>query len=134
MDGNEARPFFALVRHNGGFPIQRRIILVITQYRIQTFSGFNSPRTFLDAFAPSERWTRPVVIFIDEFDVLLDTKAKKGLASLLSILRFTRDSRKYVIIPLFLLDHSSMYIRVICVAPILCCVLDIEAVCCSVNI
>lgn len=53
---------------------------------------FHSSTSFLDAFISSERWTRPVVIFFDEFDVLLDTEAKSALSSLLSTLRSARDS------------------------------------------
>lgn len=58
---------------------------------------FNSSRTFLKAFTGSHRWTGPVVIFIDEFDVLLNPEAKGVLSSLLSTLRSARDNGDYII-------------------------------------
>ncbi|KAF8448289.1 hypothetical protein BGX38DRAFT_1270300 [Terfezia claveryi] len=65
--------------------------------RFRLPNEFNSSSTFLKAFAESDRWTRPVVIFIDEFDVLLNPDAKGALSSLLSTLRSAKDNGDYII-------------------------------------
>lgn len=46
-------------------------------------SDFEDAASFLDCFKKNSRWTRPVVIFLDEFDVLLSDKAKEACSSMM---------------------------------------------------
>ncbi|CAG8624979.1 5094_t:CDS:2, partial [Paraglomus occultum] len=58
----------------------------------------DSSDSFREAFDPRyERWNRPVVIFLDEFDKLHDDDAADACSSVLSTIRGIRNDRKTVI-------------------------------------